>query len=297
MVEEAHSLRIQWEAWIRMGAKDGMQQQPSDAVSVPRILYRYVTLERAKQILRENKIYFSSPSAFNDPFDCKVVPSFNAQKRDFKAFASRMAAREKPGLSRPERRRMVRSVKDKLNTAYFNNIYRIWEERHLNNSGILCLSEKSDDILMWSHYAAGHSGVCLESNVERGDKLLEFAQPVTYAAEYPDFDITKAFAVEERRADALVKFARTIFLTKSNHWEYEREWRVIDFPTVPEVRLHGSRQLPRQALAGLILGCQMAKEGKLEIRKLAKCWSQRPVVYVASRKDRQFALDITACRD
>lgn len=35
----------------------------------------------------------------------------------------------------------------------------------LGNSAVACFSEVNDDFLMWSHYASGHSGVCLEFEV------------------------------------------------------------------------------------------------------------------------------------
>jgi hypothetical protein len=35
-------------------------------------------------------------------------------------------------------------------------------DRHLNTLGILSLSEVPDDLLMWTHYAANHSGFVLE---------------------------------------------------------------------------------------------------------------------------------------
>ena len=40
-----------------------------------------------------------------------------------------------------------------------------FEERNkinLYERGVCCFSEKKDDILMWSHYADGHKGFCLE---------------------------------------------------------------------------------------------------------------------------------------
>ncbi len=36
----------------------------------------------------------------------------------------------------------------------------------LNNSAAVCFSERPDDFLMWSHYAGGHAGICLEFKVE-----------------------------------------------------------------------------------------------------------------------------------
>jgi hypothetical protein len=77
--------------------------------------------------------------------------------------------------------------------------------------GILCFSEVWQNPLMWSHYADRHRGFCLEFEVP-----ADGAGPVTYVSErlpYPN-------AVTG-------KFLHELARTKFEHWNYERERRVL----------------------------------------------------------------------
>ncbi len=110
---------------------------------------------------------------------------------------------------------------------------------------IACFSEKLDSILMWSHYANSHEGVCLEyecpqkgtgyyvnhrlgsiqySNVRPRLTELEAIKYLGYANLRDE-----SFFTEEEHMEVLT---RTL-LTKSTQWEYEREWRWVEFNNNP----------------------------------------------------------------
>ena len=87
-----------------------------------------------------------------------------------------------------------------------------------------CFSETNDNILMWSHYAQYHQGVCIEydfSNIDFTDRLLLTLSPVKYTNEL--FDMQK-FSNRES-IDRLTLAA----LSKNKCWEYESEWRLLSF--------------------------------------------------------------------
>jgi hypothetical protein len=267
-------------------AKDGNRWPVPEFL--PRTLYRYVSCTRAEQILAETTLYFSSPGMFNDPFDCRLRPSFDVPKKDLLAIARQLAQGQFPSASRQQQRDLLRKAQPRIRTDFFEKAYSNWERMVLDNSGILCLSEKRDDILMWSHYAGGHSGVCLEFKYDPGEKFLGYALPVHYADEFPEVSVKQIFDGQQDH----VTFAKMAFLTKSAHWSYEKEWRLIDL--VPGVRKY---RFPAELLTGLILGNRMTGEQTHKIRKLAAQWSRPPTMYQAHRKDRQFALDIRSLRN
>ena len=78
------------------------------------------------------------------------------------------------------------------------------------------LSEKNDDLLMWSHYSQEHKGFCLEFDASVEDTLFWSAMKVTYTNEYPEVDITRLTQPEE---------FRKLLLTKATCWKYEEERR------------------------------------------------------------------------
>src|SRR4051812_45833008 len=51
---------------------------------LPYTLFKYIrtddetTLARLKRLIVNGEMFFSRPSAFNDPFDCAVAPSYDA---------------------------------------------------------------------------------------------------------------------------------------------------------------------------------------------------------------------------
>lgn len=88
--------------------------------------------------------------------------------------------------------------------------------------GVLCLSESHDDLLMWAHYADCHKGFVIEFDSDSPffdqrrseEDNLRSLQPVLYRQARPAISLANTDISE-------------IFLTKSEHWSYEKEWRMI----------------------------------------------------------------------
>ena len=99
---------------------------------------------------------------------------------------------------------------------------------------VSCFSEKKDSILMWSHYASSHRGVCLEFDFP---EEVAF-QKVIYSKKVPEIKIYKLmshiFALrilgkEVKQLDTSLNFNETLapFYTKSKEWSYEKEVRCL----------------------------------------------------------------------
>jgi hypothetical protein len=264
--------------------------------AAPPFLYRYLDADRAKEILSTRKIYFCAPASFNDPFDCRVRPRFAGSASEYKRVAALLARQRSPYASRQARRGMVKAVRSKLKANLFENLYRDWETELLDKSGMLCLSEAPDDILMWSHYSKGHSGVCMAFEYRMGDRPFGHAIPIKYADTLPEFNFPKIFSDVHGQpiaiqSEALVRFGEFVFLTKASQWKYEKEWRVIDFPTDGRAR-YGLRSFSEHSLTGVILGCRMREEQRRDIVKLVRSHFSVATLSEATPSDSQFALDI-----
>lgn len=75
-----------------------------------------------------------------------------------------------------------------------------------------CLSKTFTDILMWSHYADGHKGCCIEVEINDGCQPREIIyQPTIYKLDNPNMNITDA--------------CEEILLHKLSVWNYEEEYR------------------------------------------------------------------------
>lgn len=100
--------------------------------------------------------------------------------------------------------------------------------------GVSCFSTTSDSILMWSHYADKHRGICIEydfSLLEQLENINAFLLPVIYSTERPllpidKLDLENGQATQESVMRIMPDLIRAI-LTKSKFWDYENEWRFI----------------------------------------------------------------------
>ncbi len=185
-------------------------------------LYKYLPIStRSLGILTSGKIWYSKPVRFNDPFDCGLDLS------------EMMAIEEKIQVLRVQMQRAGWSdakitsqlehsftPEGELNETAAGNLQTMKDAIHAkrDNTGVLSLSATCSSILMWSHYAADHRGMCVELNVPVTDALHE----VTYSVEMPQYTLHDLFV----DPDALAVL-RLLFTTKHADWQYEKEYRVV----------------------------------------------------------------------
>jgi hypothetical protein len=129
-------------------------------------LYKYrPPNDRTLSILTKNEIWFANPEAFNDPFDGFInLPEKSAVStlQSHINFHSRIG---NPYGDRDYAESLRAGVKNQGMSRLLSKIskpedYREIEKR-LKRRGILTLSETDMNILMWSHYADEHKGVCI----------------------------------------------------------------------------------------------------------------------------------------
>ena len=235
-------------------------------------------------ILRNNRLWAAKPEHFNDPFDdgnLKIAKDVTEQ--DYLAATCR-----KYGKSNQWPRDIVQYVSENLDAdGNFTSIGRdrvnkaIQELIEKNrNSGVVCLSEVYDSILMWSHYAQKHMGVCFEfiraEDNDLGDE--EKCSPVRYDRHYPQIDLGRMLIDQDGET------IRLMMKTKSWEWAYEKEWRLITDC--------GDKEYPLSwPISRVILGVRIEKWFKSCIETLCK---ERNIQYVQAKKsDREFRIEIT----
>ena len=91
-------------------------------------------------------------------------------------------------------------------------------KRELNKKmGILCFSDNWKNPVMWAHYAGRYKGVCLgfdvAESIASGPGLMG---KVKYVEERSPWPTEREF-----------QHVSELLFTKFNHWNYEREWRVV----------------------------------------------------------------------
>ena len=260
-------------------------------------LYRYRAadtqerLARLRELIVDDVHYFSRPSEFNDPWDCKPIfaalPATNSLDR-IRRLQRANENLKRVGVPRAHRRREKKRIVDELpRTARSAEMRkRGWEA--LDEYLLLSLSIHRDQLLMWSHYAAAHNGVCLELP----STALPFSNAgmVRYERQLPTVDVV--------RGD-LQELAQASLFTKADVWAYEDEYRlpVHRMPIVPSdpygmTFLGGQKyKLPRPGLTGLILGCALTADARETILRWARDRPRPPAVTQARRSEAEYRLD------
>lgn len=246
----------------------------------PQFLYKYFSMKRCQiDMFRNNELYFSNPNTFNDPFDCRALLTskrhlnedeyarflMTCERDDSKHKGKELTRDEKEACKKDAIRQFRNTDKKEL----MRNINRIIEEglrTSINQFRVLCLSEKYNDILMWSHYADKHQGFVLEFDTEalqqnftspQGGKILyKVFYPPTYS-----FPSIKDF--NERHGTHM------FLITKSSQWKYEAEWRILMLlKKKDEFEEKGKcYNFEKGLITRIILGCEMKPSEEEKIKE------------------------------
>lgn len=173
----------------------------------------------ARRMIVKGELYFSTVTQLNDPFEFRWRERLPSTPNEIDLYCRELCAREFPKDSVPQRKARFANLKRELAGAATISKGRPMPTVARFDHGVCCFSEICDDILMWSHYAAHHSGVCIGI---RPDRVVgKIFRPVLYSDVVPLLD---AWEYIRGGAETFVKLG----LTKASHWSYEKEWRTVD---------------------------------------------------------------------
>jgi hypothetical protein len=246
----------------------------------PPLLYKYRSLTgeartHVQQLFGQCSLFFAAPPTFNDPFDCRVLRlRFPDSPDQYRKFLAQRALKTIPGMNRAQRRttafnsvKQLRPHRDKeLQESIVADL-----QRKIDQFGVFSLCEHPDDILMWSHYGASHTGLCLEFSSEQ---LPLAPEPVAYAPEFPVISFTDS-----------AKSQTAILLTKAAHWSYEKEWRILADKS-------GLVPFNPISLSGVVFGCRMPETDRRSVKQWIDAGKSRPRLYEAVISDQGYSVAV-----
>lgn len=237
-------------------------------------LFKYQPVnDNAFASLEQAYIYHSKVMDFNDPFDCNARLLDKISRKDSYA------------------------IEAELPVVDF-----------IKHIGIACFSKNNSSILMWSHYADKHQGICIEYNsfeLNAGSKryftdsidsfhqnLLKYSSNVfdkIYEVKYFD-ELARHTAMLSRKG-----FSRTVnrlFLTKYVDWKYEQEVRRIIYLKTPDSvddrKFHHSPDL----IVAIYIGVHASDSTIVKIRKIVKeKYNNTVKLYKASLSNKTFGIE------
>lgn len=244
-------------------------------------LYRYRQInDNTKDSLRNHYLYFSPITKLNDPFEGHAEFKFSGTKAQKERFIKDVGKQYVSG-SRKERRAALskrRSVlsRDKADTDFVQTNAR----KILDENPVCCFSRTNNDILMWSHYAGAHTGLCLGFDREALKTLVYLRcvmEDIVYQENLPVIN-----RVKERSA----KGVYPLFRTKAKHWEYEQEVRLINTNGTSKV------DFAKEWLTGIIFGCNASDGDIEEVSKLVSGGGYRTILYRTRKEKSTYGLVI-----
>jgi len=271
------------------GEREILCYQTDNFGAIPQIVYKYLDLtpHHNKDSITKDYLWFADATSFNDPFDCQVTFDFRLLAEDesfcrkYYEFHSR---KKEPTLSDADRKFAVdgnvhRIVSNKSNIDFFKELEKEALSLHLEGIkdwGILCTSMINDNTLLWSHYANKHTGVCIGLDV---NKLLTKyhgngemgAGDIRYGS-YPL--IPPPFSDD---AKEISETFQPSFLAKAPFWDYELEYRFLEYPCVQKRKSIGD------ILDSVYMGCSISAIDESFVREFCSTHNGKIKLYKASK--------------
>ncbi|BDM64262.1 hypothetical protein NFHSH190041_17140 [Shewanella sp. NFH-SH190041] len=177
-------------------------------------LYKYCPIGKNQlNALSQKKMWYSKPAGFNDPFDTRFHVTGRLHSYEQETDPSKLQQIFGEDMSDAIVHKRV-SLEGELGQF----------KRGIEELGILSLADSNKNLLMWSHYAEDHKGMCLEFERKDGDLLadVDSTQPIFYTDNHPTLSPKSLMD-----SAATLSNKKRILYSKSKHWEYEQEWRHI----------------------------------------------------------------------
>ncbi len=222
---------------------------------LPKVLYKYRMLNaNTEDMIMNGNIYFSLSKDFNDPYEFNVKDSGKYVQQDIINYL----------ISNGQSLSQAQSIANSTSNIqlYATNLLEQAKQNKSNTIGVLCLSETPNNTLMWSHYADEHKGCVVGIDVTQLPSDSYFPFKVNYQTQYPQMEYLKCTS----------NFLKMWGLTKSSHWQYEEERRIL------LNNKHGVDSIPSNAIVEVIFGCKADKQSVTSL--MNKISTQNPAVTI-----------------
>ena len=221
--------------------------------------YKYVSIDRLREILIDHKIRFTQPSAFNDPFELVpllLIPQGTVPQGSRNYGFSLSAPRRPINIDRTTidkdwcHDRHSRELRDALDSEI----------------GFLSLSKTCKSLPMWAHYANEYTGAVIEFDGDH--EFFEWAFDVYYSDERPIRDLE----LYSREPIPIAEMC-----DKSTEWSYEREVRVARCLSDCELIGTGSGipifviEIPPECIRRVIIGERVNQDVAKEVYDIIEC--------------------------
>jgi hypothetical protein len=268
-----------------------------------KVFYKYRSIsEHTESLLINNELFFDDPDNFNDPFDCKPDTFHKCTRSEWIGFFCRH------GMHPTVARKLIKArLKDGVLKQEGGEIS--YEDKSqckgiLDEGSFLracSFSERKDCLLMWSHYAQNHEGICLSfKSLPYGDHYLlpldsEYNLPfhkVNYFVDKP-----KPINLMQREIEETKRLITDYYLTKFTDWQYEQEYRLL--ATISDREGKPTVNFQKDALEGITFGLKVKPDDAQRIKDIVDRYYKGMDVklYRTEKVNGKYAIDFKEIKD
>lgn len=222
-------------------------------------IYRYRSFNSYSiDALKNDRLYFSTPSYFNDPFDSVIYIDEERLLHSILRDMDNGMASYLDSIADTDGTLVTSDNKNQVLTLTQNTDFRLLQlkrvskiindtqEKLLSNSKAICFSEDPLSMLMWSHYADYHKGFvlayrkselphakCYDVNGIEHSTILKLGK-IRYRDQMPDFgEFFYDYLPKKVKGfppSLYTRFLLQMIFNKTIVWNYEKEWRLCSIP-------------------------------------------------------------------
>jgi hypothetical protein len=231
---------------------------------MPTGLFKYFSADPDKlERFTNGQVYLTPPKYFNDPWDFRP-------RREL--YTEEEAQKELSALLHPED---LREFQKCVNSADVLEEEAVEQQKELSKLvGVVSLTEKPLDRLMWAHYGESHKGFVAEFGCTEFHFTEEEARAFsTCLSPFGGAGAMKVRYLPElpvRKSDG--SNLKEVLWTKHELWSYEQEWRVVE--SLKKADPHPKREgyfvlwFKPTDLLRVTLGLQVCSRVKFQLRQM-----------------------------
>lgn len=247
-------------------------------------LYKFMSFnpehpEYLERILIDLRLYHALPQQLNDPFECKphwYWPENVTEVKGLRKELYNIARRQGESKKRAEKY----ASKSMLNRKETEEALQKIIIQNYQKIRVCSFSISNTNILLWSHYANSHKGLCIAFDAN----TLPFAgcQKVNYQDEYPYLEFP--ILGDERWFKPV--------LTKSSSWAYEDEYRSILYPNAENQHPNNTESyfFDPESITDIYLGSEVSTPNEEFVSSLIQRSKIKPNLWKATVSENTYSI-------
>jgi len=252
----------------------------------PKFLYKYRAFNLQDNLdhtiaLMHGRLYFCHPAKLNDPFEFQSMTKHVFDMNEAIALAHKLQPHLKPELRRDsnEWQSWILNAANAFLAESWRSESLVHEDYSDAQLGVFCASNRPNNVRMWSHYGASHTGICVAIRADLVHQRNAFLE-VDYTVEMPVvsmIDCTKS-----------VKAYLRPFLSKSREWLSEEEWRC--FSAI------GEKDFGTDIVAEVIIGARMKDDQREKLDPILQSLPGHVGIFESVLSKHSYALGLKRIR-